>query len=112
VLKWPDGARVVSALRTWAEAMSRTHTELCRVGYFGSYARNESGVGSDLDIIVIVSHTDVAFVSRGAHWDTTDLPVPADVLVYTRAEWEQLERGDRPRPRLVDETRWVFIRPH
>jgi hypothetical protein len=110
VLKWPDAASVLSALRAWAEALGRQRPEVNRVGYFGSYARGDWGVGSDLDVVIVVDHADVPFASRGANWDAMDLPVPTDVLVYTGAEWEQLQQTDRPRPRLLDEVRWIFVR--
>jgi hypothetical protein len=41
---------------------------------------------------------------RTAGWDTTRLPVPADLLVYTRAEWEALPA----RPRGV---KWLVGTP-
>jgi hypothetical protein len=110
VLKWPDAASVVSALRAWAEALGGQRPEVSRVGYFGSYARGNWGVGSDLDLVIVVDHIAVPFVSRGASWDTTDLPVPTDVLVYTCAEWDRLQQTARPRPRLLDEIRWIFVR--
>jgi hypothetical protein len=46
-------------------------------------------VGSDLDVVILVSATDTPWERRAAEWDLTDLPVPADVLVYTVEEWER-----------------------
>jgi len=109
VLKWPDAARIEAALRAWAEAMSSTRPEVIRVGYFGSYARGDWGVGSDLDIVLVVDRSAKPFASRGADWDATELPVPTDVLVYTGTEWERLQEGQPP-PKLVGEVRWVFVR--
>jgi predicted nucleotidyltransferase len=57
------------------------------VGYFGSYAQGDWGVGSDLDVVVVVKQSSEPFERRAARLDATGLPVPADVLVYTRAEW-------------------------
>ncbi len=48
VLKWPDPATVKSALRQWVARVSEDRPELISVGYFGSYANNRWGVGSDL----------------------------------------------------------------
>jgi hypothetical protein len=103
VLKWPDAAAVVAALQMWAQVLSQTHPELQRVGYFGSYARGDWGVGSDLDVVIVVEHADAPFVGRGASWDATGLPVPTDVVVYTTAEWKRLSRAARPRPGLLDD---------
>lgn len=61
-------------------------------------------VGSDLDVVLVVEASDEPFESRGARWDLTRLPVPADVLVYTAAEWEDLlGPSDRFSRMLVEE---------
>ena len=110
VLRWPDAEMVDQAAREWAESMAQEHPELLRLGYFGSYARGDWGVGSDLDVVAIVAHTDVPFERRSARWSTSSLPVPADVLVYTAAEWERL-RSDRAFHRTVhEEAVWVYER--
>ncbi len=79
-----------------------------RVGYFGSYARGDWGVGSDVDLVAIVAQADEPFEARGAAWDTTPLPVPADLIVYTANEWNALQkRGGRLAEQLARETVWV-----
>ena len=95
VLRWPDAATVVGALRGWAKAMAPAHPEVRAIGYFGSYARGDWGVGSDLDVVLLVDRSDEPFQRRGARWDTTRLPVPVDLLVYTVEEWERLGREGR-----------------
>jgi hypothetical protein len=83
--------------------------DVLRVGYFGSYARDDWGVGSDLDLVVIVADTDQPFEKRGLKFDTTLLPVPADLLVYTASEWEALQKEGRGFPRTLQrETVWVY----
>lgn len=52
------------------------HPEVVRVGDLGSYARGDWGVGSDLDLIIIVDQSDDPFERRAARWDATELPVP------------------------------------
>ena len=79
---------------------------LC-IGYFGSYARGDRGVGSDLDLVIIVESSKLPFERRAAEWDATSLPVPADVLVYTASEWQPT--ADSPfLQRLQRETIWVY----
>ena len=92
VLKWPDAQEVNRAVRRWASQMMREHLEVVRIGYFGSYARGDWGVGSDLDLVVVVRKSDQPFLRRAIDYDATGLPVPADVLVYTEEEWEALRR--------------------
>lgn len=90
VLRWPDRNQVDDAVRAWAEKQPTLHPGLIGLGYFGSYARGDWGVGSDLDLIAIVTDSDRPFLQRALDWDLADLPVPADILVYTAAEWEGL----------------------
>lgn len=111
VLRWPDRARVHAALVAWATAAGRAFAPLCRVGYFGSYARGEWGPGSDLDVVLVVARSDEPFMERGARYDLTPLPVPAESLVYTVDELERLQReGGRFASVLRDETVWVWER--
>ena len=108
VLRWPDRAEVERALAAWAAAEAPRHPGLLRLGVFGSYARGDAGVGSDLDLIAIVARSDEPFERRALAWDLTPLPVPAEILVYTRDEWEKLEReGGRFIRTLEREARWL-----
>jgi predicted nucleotidyltransferase len=80
-----------------------------RLGYFGSYARGDWGVGSDLDLVVVVSESHRPFAERALDFDVAGLPVPAELLVYTDTEWRELEqRHDRFAERLRAETVWVY----
>lgn len=106
VLKWPDQQTVQRALFGWARKVGN-RADVARIGYAGSYARGDWGVGSDLDIVVVLRDTQLPFERRATEWDATDLPVPADVLVYTAREWAALEAEGR---RLVKETRWIETR--
>ena len=85
-----------------------THPEVLRLGYIGSYARGDWGVGSDLDMIMVVKGTDAPWELRAAAWDTTSLPVPVDLIVYTAAEWEALDSGTRFGSVLRDEIEWLL----
>ena len=110
VLKWPDQKRVDTAVRTWANAEIRRHNGLCRLGYFGSYARDDWGVGSDLDLIAIMANSSEPFERRSLFWELSALPVPAELLVYTEKEWERIQKENGLFIRTLNrETVWVFI---
>ncbi len=110
VLKWPDVGQVHEAINCWAEDAALQQPGVLRIGYFGSYARGDWGVGSDLDIVIVVKGSDVPFISRASCWDTSELPVPADVLVYTESEWRRMDDGSRFSKMLNRETIWVYNR--
>jgi hypothetical protein len=67
--------------------------------------------GSDLDLIAVVTSGGERFDRRALAWDVTALPVPAEILIYTEAEWRDLERqGGRFAEMLTRDTVWVFSR--
>jgi predicted nucleotidyltransferase len=110
VLKWPDAKAVDHAIRIWAEKIARKRKDILRIGYFGSYARGDWGVGSDLDVIILLESSEEPFERRGAKWDLTELPVPADWLIYTEREWASLNREGRFYKTVMQETVWVYVR--
>jgi hypothetical protein len=38
---------------------------------------------ADLDVVAIAAAADAPFQRRGLQWDLTNLPVPAEMLVFT-----------------------------
>ena len=111
VLKWPDAPAVDAAVRRWARALAAADSRVLRIGYIGSYARGDWGVGSDVDIVIVLDHADKPFLQRGTAFDATGLPVPAELLVYTRHEWESLTvPATRFANTLREEPVWVFER--
>ncbi len=106
VLKWPSREAVEKALWDWL----RRHPipGLLALGYFGSYARGEYGVGSDLDLVLVVADSDLPPWQRPIGLPLEELPVPAEALVYTREEWEALpSQSPRFAATLRRETVWL-----
>ena len=109
VLKWPDAQMVDHAVRCWTKKVARQREDVLCVGYFGSYARGDWGVGSDLDLIIIVKHTDLPFDRRNVSWKVNELPVPADILIYTTTEWQALrEQKARFYLTVMQEAVWIL----
>lgn len=112
VLRWPSVPEVRAAAATWASDEAPRHAGLLRLGIFGSYGRGDAGVGSDLDLVAVVESSAQPFHSRALAWDLLRLPVPAEILVYTAAEWDRLQAGGSRFARtLAAETLWLFERP-
>jgi hypothetical protein len=108
VLRWPDPAIVRRALAAWVSQEAPRHPGLLWLGYFGSYARGDWGVGSDLDLVAVVQNSGAPFERRALEWETSTLPVPAELLVYTREEWKRLRGGGGRFFRTLDrETVWL-----
>jgi len=81
---------VREAFARWARPLLAEQGRVERVGYFGSLARGDWGVGSDLDVIIRVDAADWPFFERPSQFDTSALPVPVDLVVYTEEEWDRL----------------------
>jgi hypothetical protein len=112
VLRWPDRQAVADAVRRWALEETELHPGTLAIGYFGSYATGTWGVGSDIDLVAVVESSDAPFETRSLSWDTTTLPVPAQLLVYTTSEWHDvLARRDRFAGVLTNNVIWVVGQP-
>ena len=108
VLKWPDAKTVKDAFTLWAKETILNNANVVRIGYLGSYARENAGPGSDLDVVIIIKSSDKPFERRGADWDLTHIPVPVDVLIYTSREWRNLDERSRMTRVLKNETVWFM----
>ena len=105
VMKWPDRETVHQAIEVWAKRLQDAQPNVQQVGYFGSYARGDWGVGSDVDVVLVVEEASENGEVRGTDVDATGLPVPADILVYTVDERNALQ--GRMREVLQREVVWV-----
>ncbi|KXG75839.1 hypothetical protein AN618_17490 [Fervidicola ferrireducens] len=109
VLKWPDKEAVVSSLLKWIEEVKQNRDDILKIGYFGSYARGDWGVGSDLDVIFVLKGSDVSFFKRSLNWDTDEIPVPVDLLVYTEEEYEEMKKANSKfYKELEKEAVWIY----
>jgi hypothetical protein len=75
---------------SWAAKQKHAQPDLLAVGVFGSYGRGTAGVGSDLDLLLILRHCSEPIWQRLRRWDTKDLPLASDFLVYGLSEWHTL----------------------
>jgi predicted nucleotidyltransferase len=111
VLRWPDGAAVHKAAALWAAEQGRCRREILRIGYFGSYARGDWGVGSDLDIVMIVERSALPFEQRPLAYAVPHLPVPVDLLIYTAEEWAALAASPNHFHRALEaKSIWLYNR--
>lgn len=96
-------------MRLWSSRQTLERTGIVAIGYFGSYARGDWGVGSDLDVVAIVYDTKERFERRALNWDLTSLPVPTELLVYTVDEWKnRLNEANHFIQRLNQEVVWTY----
>jgi predicted nucleotidyltransferase len=110
VLKWPDQKAVDRAVRAWSIEQGRRRPELKQLGYFGSYACGDWGVGSDLDLIAVVDDATEPFERRALNWELNSFPVPAEILVYTVDEWNAMQKKSERFIRVINkEVIWTYF---
>jgi predicted nucleotidyltransferase len=81
-----------------------------RIILFGSHARGEPA--ADIDVVVLKDTTDRFLDRLKLVYERWNLPVAADILVYTAAEWEQMLEEERGFIlRVVREGREIYARP-
>ena len=74
-----------------------------RISLFGSYARGQSDLFTDLDVLVIMD-TDKPFTERvGEIYSLLALPVDADILCYTPQEFGRMRETPFLKKALADE---------
>ncbi|MFW5786167.1 MAG: nucleotidyltransferase domain-containing protein [bacterium] len=107
-MKWPDRKQVDEAFRRLVAGLCGRQN-IQGIGYVGSYARGDWGVGSDLDVVAVVSTEDAVSVVRDELTDLLlELPVPADLSVLTPSRLERIRAAETRYYRVVcNETVWA-----
>ena len=112
VRRWPAAAEVLEQAAAWAALQRSGNPELLAVGVFGSYGRGTAGVGSDLDLLLILQRCDEPIWERLRRWDTGSLPLACDLLVYSLEEWRSLPKWNpKLAEALLNDTRWLGEMP-
>lgn len=83
-----DVAAARAQVAAAVQRLAARHREVERVVLFGSLARGDAVPGSDADLLVVLSHTDLPFLDRIRHYTPTGAGIGVDVFPYTREEWE------------------------
>ena len=88
---WLDRSKAVERLRKVAEELATSHPEIERVILFGSLARGEAVPGSDADLLLILTQSDLPFDERGAYYHPGDVGIGVDVFAYTCSEVDAMQ---------------------
>ncbi len=112
IVKWPDRREVEAAIRSHAAAIAQAEPRLGALGYFGSYARDEWGVGSDVDLVAVLDVTAGERTPSALELPWTReirLPVSHDLFIYSVADLRRMvEDGMRFARMLASEAVWVY----
>ena len=94
---------VVAAARHWRDELRSRRPEFVRLGYFGSYARGDYLPGSDFDVMIEVSQSDIPhWRDRSDSYSPKPFPVPLNLFVYTSDEIARLRHASDPFLSAID----------
>lgn len=82
--------KVWEALKELAANLERSHPEIRSAIVFGSLVHDRAVPGSDVDVLLVLDHSDLPFLDRPAKYRPEGFPVPVDVFAYTREEVERM----------------------
>ena len=103
-----DKDKVLHQLKDYAKSLKRTHPEVERVGYFGSYATETFGPASDVDLLIILRKSSKRFLDRIPDYIPENLSVSCDVFPYTNKEIEKMKKDGSPWIRhVLGEVVWL-----
>jgi len=100
-------SQVEAALQALVETL-RQREEVLAVVCFGSWARGEAGVGSDVDVLVVLRDSAHSFLERIDRYRPETFPVDLDLFPYTLAEI----RHGQPLARTALQTGTVLWAPN
>ena len=76
-----------------AEYLKTNNPEIIKIIWFGSWAAGTFSPGSDVDLCIVVVHTEKAPRDRAVEYLPHRFPVGLDICVYTEKEFGDLAQS-------------------
>jgi uncharacterized protein len=84
---------VIENLKHLARRLMDQHPEIESVWLFGSLARGEAVPGSDADLLILLSASDIPLRDRFVAYLPTEAPIGVEVFPYTQQEIDDAIAG-------------------
>ena len=91
-----DKNEILALARGIAERIAADHPEVRKILLFGSFARDDYGARSDLDLLLVLCRSDKPAGERTADYMDAAAAYPTDILAYTEEEIESGLRAGNP----------------
>lgn len=91
-----DRAGIRKRIKRAAATLGQTHPEIERIILFGSLARGDAVPGSDADLLIVLSESNVPFLNRHPQYVPDGCGIGVEVFAYTQAELERMIREKNP----------------
>ena len=93
VVKSVDVVKVRRAVDEYAQRLFSTRPEVEEIIVFGSFAKETYAPGSDVDVLIVLSHSDRPFRDRIPVYLPGRFPAGLDLFPYTRDELARISPG-------------------
>ncbi len=94
-IRYLDKTAIMKAITHLVGDLSQKYPKIEEIRLFGSLARDEAVPGSDVDILIVLTDSDLPFNDRIDKYMPSSFPVGIDVLPYTEPEIEtMLDQGN------------------
>lgn len=103
-----DEALVRRRVDEYAAQLLASHSEIEEVVVFGSFEKGNYAPGSDVDIFILLTHSDKQRRDRAADFLPRGFPVPLDLFPLTRDEVAAL--GSSPMLAEIQTSQWRYRR--
>ncbi len=90
VIKSIDREKIHRAVETYTQQLRADHPEITRIIWFGSWIHGYPAPGSDVDLCLVLSHSDQPVRDRLSQFLPLGFPVGIDLFIYTEHEFELL----------------------
>ena len=108
VIKSVDEARVRKAMDDYAQRLLAARSEIEEIVVFGSFVRGDFAPGSDLDVFLLLTHSEKRVRDRVPDYLPRTFPVPLDLFPFTREDITAL--GPSPILDAVRDSKWRYVR--
>ena len=101
-VRYAEPEPIRKAVRDYVRDLRDGHPEIRSIRWFGSWVRGDAGVGSDVDLCIIVEGSDTPRRDRTAAFLPRVFPVGIDLFVYTQAEFDALRTKHPSMRKAID----------
>jgi len=86
-----DKDKILHQVKEYSKKLKKNHPEVEKVGLFGSYADDEYGPASDVDLLIILRSSSKRFIDRIPDFLPSDIEVSCDCFPYTIDEINEMK---------------------
>ena len=91
-----DKNKILHQVEEYSRNLKKNHPEVEKVGLFGSYAVDEYGPASDVDLLIILKSCSKRFIDRIPDFLPNDIEVSCDCFPYTIDEINRMSNDYNP----------------